>query len=475
MRKTFYFALSILLLCSGCTLFGNRSSAEDAETMARKYLDSAVIYIDRKDYHPAMLQLKEAEKLLPQLNDTKTCYRICQYIGWINENNGAGELALHYQRLALKYARAYGKPEYVVDVLINQANTFFDMNLPDSALKANNEAAKFYKQSDKSQQSVIQKNIAYYDMLHDSLGQAEQHAYRAVMLAQDSSAIGNAMSLLCQIYLRQNKDEKAQMLMSIMPQNGSATLEYNRLLIRSGLAERTGNYRLALEDMKKLKALNDSLNAEQKHLDIVKIQNQYDKEVMQREKAEQKFGFSVAIIGLLLIIFGLTYWYFRRTQQLYKRYHDRISAIKDEMAAQLTARNITIEEMKQAADTKLMEIEKLKKRLPAQLTTGTDYDSISQTKLGIDVLYIILHDEYISQFGKKEQVAVTNIMRVIDTRLAEIIANPAYALTPKETFFCIMERNGKDDRHKAQSFCCSEQAIRSTKSRLGKKLDLSLL
>lgn len=283
------------------------------------------------------------------------------------------------------------------------------------------------------------------------------------------------MSLLCQIYLRQNKDEKAQMLMSIMPQNGSATLEYNRLLIRSGLAERTGNYRLALEDMKKLKALNDSLNAEQKHLDIMKIQNQYDKEVMQREKAEQKFGFSVAIIGLLLIIFGLTYWYFRRTQQLYKRYHDRISAIKDEMAAQLTARNITIEEMKQAADTKLMEIEKLKKRLPAQLTTGTDYDSISQTKLGIDVLYSILHDENISQFGKKEQVAVTNIMRVIDTRLAEIIANPAYALTPKETFFCIMERNGKDDRHKAQSFCCSEQAIRSTKSRLGKKLDLSLL
>ena len=62
--------------------------------------------------------------------------------------------------------------------------------------------------------------------------------------------------------------------MSIMPQYGSATLEYNRLLIRSGLAERTGNYRLALEDMKKLKALNDSLNAEQKHLDIVKIQNQ---------------------------------------------------------------------------------------------------------------------------------------------------------------------------------------------------------
>lgn len=443
--------------------------------MARRYLDSAVIYIERQDYHPAMLQLKEAEKLLPELNDVKICYRICQYIGWINENSGASELALHYQQLALKYAQAYGKPEYVVDVLINQANTLFDMNLPDSALKVNNEAAKFYKQADKGQQSVIQKNIAYYNMLNDSLAQAEQHAYRAVMLAQDSSAIGNAMSLLCQIYLRQNKDEKAQMLMSIMPKNGNTTLEYNRLLIRSGLAERVGNYRLALEDMKKLKALNDSLSLEQRHLDIVKIQNQYDKEVMQREKAEQKFGYSVAIIALLLIIFGLTYWYFRRTQQLYKRYHDRISIVKDEMTMQLMARNSTIEEMKQAIDGKLLEIEKLKNRLPAQLASGADYDSISQTKLGVDVLYSILHDENISQFGKKEQVAVTGVMRVIDAELAEIIADPAYALTPKETFFCIMERNGKDDRHKARSFCCSEQAVRSTKSRLGKKLNLELL
>ena len=142
---------------------------------------------------------------------------------------------------------------------------------------------------------------------------------------------------------------------------------------------------------------------------------------------------------------------------------------------QLMARNSTIEEMKQAIDGKLLEIEKLKNRLPAQLASGADYDSISQTKLGVDVLYSILHDENISQFGKKEQVAVTGVMRVIDAELAEIIADPAYALTPKETFFCIMERNGKDDRHKARSFCCSEQAVRSTKSRLGKKLNLELL
>ena len=48
-------------------------------------------------------------------------------------------------------------------------------------------------------------------------------------------------------------------------------------------------------------------------------------------------------------------------------------------------------------------------------------------------------------------------------------------LTPKETFYCIMQYYGKTEQQKAQCFCCTEQALRSTKSRLSKKLDLTSL
>ncbi|MCI6618683.1 MAG: emp24/gp25L/p24 family protein, partial [Prevotella sp.] len=67
------------------------------------------------------------------------------------------------------------------------------------------------------------------------------------------------------------------------------------------------------------------------------------------------------------------------------------------------------------------------------------------------------------------------VMRSIDRELAFILENPGYALTPKEAFFCLMERNGKTDADKARAFCCSEQALRSTKSRLAKKFDLQML
>ena len=98
---------------------------------------------------------------------------------------------------------------------------------------------------------------------------------------------------------------------------------------------------------------------------------------------------------------------------------------------------------------------------------------IVRTKQGVDVLYAILHDENISQMGKREQLAVSETLHIVDPLLAGILGS--VELTPKETFYCIMQYYGKTEQQKAQCFCCSEQALRSTKSRLGKKLDLRLL
>ena len=98
---------------------------------------------------------------------------------------------------------------------------------------------------------------------------------------------------------------------------------------------------------------------------------------------------------------------------------------------------------------------------------------IVRTKQGVDVLYAILHNENISQMGKREQLAVTETLHIVDPTLAGIVSS--VELTPKETFYCIMQYYGKTEQQKAQCFCCTEQALRSTKSRLGKKLDLSRL
>lgn len=117
----------------------------------------------------------------------------------------------------------------------------------------------------------------------------------------------------------------------------------------------------------------------------------------------------------------------------------------------------------------------MERRLPGRLRHDESVRYVNMMKEGIDVLSTIVSGGNISQMGKHEQQAVTAVMQLIDPAFHSLLADEKLALTPKETFYCIMEHNRQDDHAKAKAFCSTEQAVRSIKSRLGKKLDLSRL
>ena len=147
-------------------------------------------------------------------------------------------------------------------------------------------------------------------------------------------------------------------------------------------------------------------------------------------------------IALLLAVIGGGLWWSRRRKAAFERKVDEL----------MESMTVETDELEQ----------------PAAIRAD-----IVRTKQGVDVLYAILHNENISQMGKREQLAVTDTLHIVDPTLAGILSS--VELTPKETFYCIMQYYGKTEQQKAQCFCCTEQALRSTKSRLGKKLDLSRL
>ena len=157
-------------------------------------------------------------------------------------------------------------------------------------------------------------------------------------------------------------------------------------------------------------------------------------QVEQAKTNHERQLYAIAIILLLLISGIVCYWYIRRMRAQTVMYQQRIDKVRQELLL-----------------------------------------SINEAKQGIDVLFAIINDQNISQMGKEEEQAVLRALPLIDAPLAALLAKASSSLTPKETYFCIMEYYGKNDRQKARSFCCSEQAIRSTKSRLNKKIDLSIL
>ena len=179
-------------------------------------------------------------------------------------------------------------------------------------------------------------------------------------------------------------------------------------------------------------------------------------QVEQQKASRQQQPYLFAILILLLLLGGLGFWYFHRTKSLSRLYQQRITSVRQELKDELQR----LSETASSADTEEESHQQIQ---------------IGETKMGIDVLFAIINDQNISQMGKQEEQAVLKTLPMVDAALANTLSKASSALTPKETFFCIMEYFGKTDKQKAHSFWCSEQAIRSTKSRLNKKIDIAIL
>ena len=179
-------------------------------------------------------------------------------------------------------------------------------------------------------------------------------------------------------------------------------------------------------------------------------------QVEQKKAGRQQQSYILAILMLLLLLGGLGFWYFLRTKSLSRLYQQRITSVRQELKDEL----LRLSETTSSVDVEEESHQQLQ---------------IGETKMGIDVLFAIINDQNISQMGKQEEQAVLKTLPMVDATLANTLSKASSALTPKETFFCIMEYFGKTDKQKAHSFCCSEQAIRSTKSRLNKKIDIAIL
>lgn len=172
--------------------------------------------------------------------------------------------------------------------------------------------------------------------------------------------------------------------------------------------------------------------------------------VEQAKAGKQRHTFAIIVLLLLLALGAVAYWYVHRMKALSRLYQQRIDRVRESLPTPIPS----LEEREQTPEYEKIEI--------------------GDAKTGIDLLFAIINDQNISQMGKYEEQAVLKTLPLIDATLSDLLSQATATLTPKETFFCIMEYFGKSDRQKSHSFCCSEQAIRSTKSRLNKKIDISV-
>jgi hypothetical protein len=460
------------------------SKHDGIDKKARSSLYRGVLLMNKKKYAEAILYMKKAESMISELHDQHLIYQIYEYIGWMNECNGAGRWALTYYQHAYECAKNVVNKKCMLEALLNQSNVLSNMNYNKESYRINSMAAKFINIADSQQKSRIYKNFALYFLMKDSLKNADEYGNMALKFACDTSSVKGALSILIYLYSKDGKSDSIISLLTRYSKINNPILRYNQLRVIYEYAIEEGDYKKALEAYRQLAEISDSLRTSRNNLEIVDIQNKYDQETARREKSEMTLWFTMMIIILLLLIFISMVWFYYRTQKLYKRYRSGIQEIQQEMTDRLCNKNGAIVDLQsrikmlsESVDAKITKIDQLKKQIKKSPFTHNEYDlnevycDVSSMKSGIDILYAILNGSNISQYGKKEETDVTKILWLTDKELALRLEKASQTLTPKETFFCIMERYGKSDDEKTSAFHCSDQALRSIKSRLSKKME----
>ena len=141
------------------------------------------------------------------------------------------------------------------------------------------------------------------------------------------------------------------------------------------------------------------------YVNVMNVQLQVEKVKASRDRQ----FYIVTIILLLLVSGAVCYWYIRKIQAQSSIYQQRIDSVRQELLSRESS-------------------------IPTTTTLP-----IEETKKGIDVLFAIINDQNISQMGKQEEQAVLKALPLVDATLATLLDKASSPLTPKETFFCIME------------------------------------
>lgn len=104
-----------------------------ADGITRMRLDSARYFMDRHNSRRAMIQLKAAEKHLPEVNEDSLKFVTYLSIAQINAQNGAYKMALTYYLGAEKHANDVKRSHRLADVFLGKAAVYNQMGMRDSA------------------------------------------------------------------------------------------------------------------------------------------------------------------------------------------------------------------------------------------------------------------------------------------------------------------------------------------------------
>lgn len=418
------------------------------EKLCDAYYYKAEAKTSKGEYDQAITLAKQAEALAKQMNNAKQQYKIAELIAYMNGVCGNNDTQLQYARESMKYALETKKKNWIAMSYARICEAYQAKEKNDSALFYANKIIKNINDADTTDLPYLLNTIGYA-YLEKDISKAkkffeESLSHKPLSRTLENLAYiyyvegneGKAYELWKQAMVTEDDAPKDRILFNILQYD----LEHHNIMDVS-------------KQIYDIYAIKDSLNDVLKDRSILKIQQEYDKQVAHEQHEQEVLRWVVAVLVLLVIILLLIgYIQYRRhkaklllaeQQMTISNYLNEIKNLKDHREGT----------EQQIADLNQKINDLIEQDSPRLYRGKMLYDHIMQNGTTVS-------------WGKDDYQCFVDFYKANDLSTYNKIVKKDHPKTIHNTFFLILYAIGKTDKQVQTIMAITQEAIRSTRFRI---------
>lgn len=453
----------------------------DKRRRARALVQLALCLYDNGQLHDAVLNLKKAEEVAANTDDSFLSFRVAAALAQMNIVTGHHDLVMKYRRMELDAAQRTGSTDYVARAWNDMATEYMRINRTDSFMMCMNHCRPLLPKAGPEVQSLIRTNLGCYYMNSGDTARANRLLTMAYVGCPDRMA-----SLrLGDIYAAANDMKRAERMWydaadSDVPAISKSALKKLITLARIRNDEKS---QLFLSD--RLNNVYDRDVSTETASSLVELQNNYDSRRSERIYRAQMMRLGGAAAILIMALAGFLVYHRRRVSH-YGRVINRQKLTLKELNAGYTrdlenyrALRQRLDELQQAREKdvrlieeKTHELEKMQAQLAGYQNDRRNPEqwNMEDRLINADCVYALHRLASVGRTAEKQDWdALHQLTNSYDGRLNTLFAEHT-KLSPNEINVTILTRLRFIPTEIAVLTGMSSQSVTNTRARLLQKI-----
>jgi len=453
----------------------------DKRRRARALVQLALCLYDNGQLHDAVLNLKKAEEVAANTDDSFLSFRVAAALAQMNIVTGHHDLVMKYRRMELDAAQRTGSTNHVARAWNDMATEYLRINRTDNFMMCMNHCRPLLPKAGPEVQSLIRTNLGCYYMNRGDTARANRLLTMAYVGCPDRMA-----SLrLGDIYAAANDMKRAERMWYDAADSDVPAISKSALKKLINLARIRNDEKSQLFLSDRLNNVYDRDVSTETASSLVELQNNYDSRRSERIYRAQMMRLGGAAAILIMALAGFLVYHRRRVSH-YGRVINRQKLTLKELNAGYTrdlenyrALRQRLDELQQAREKdvrlieeKTHELEKMQAQLAGYQNDRRNPEqwNMEDRLINADCVYALHRLASVGRTAEKQDWdALHQLTNSYDGRLNTLFAEHT-KLSPNEINVTILTRLRFIPTEIAVLTGMSSQSVTNTRARLLQKI-----